>query len=337
MKISIKALSELTGFSQATVSNALNNKRGVNRETAEKIIQAARDQGYNVEAKISKIRFVQYNAGGQVMADTPFFSALIDGVERAARLSGFEITIVKLNRDSEDYEDLRDQILRDPSSAILLLGTELTEEEAAIYQRGAVAPIVLLDSWFSSLALNAVLINSAESVRMAVESLIERGHRRIGYLKSTSRIQNFRFRENGYEEALRRHSIPIEPAFAFPLTPTMEGAYLDMGELLNSSPALPTAFFADNDIIALGAMKALQELDYRVPQDVSVIGFDDMPFCSISSPPLTTVRVFKQEMGHIAVQRLVELIQGGDTAITKNQICNEFVERESVQNLTVEK
>ena len=96
---------------------------------------------------------------------------------------------------------------------------------------------------------------------------------------------------------------------------------------------LPTAYFADNDIIAIGALKALQEAGIRVPEDVSLIGFDDMPFCEMSSPKLTTIRVFKQEMGMIAVKRLLEHLAEAKVINTKIQVCTQFIERESVRKL----
>ena len=108
-----------------------------------------------------------------------------------------------------------------------------------------------------------------------------------------------------------------------------------MKAYLAGNPALPTAYFADNDMIALGAMKALNEAGIRIPEDISVIGFDDLSFSSISAPGLTTLRVSKQDMGKAAVRRLRELIQG-DTSKLKIQICTQFIERGSVKEKGVE-
>ena len=105
-----------------------------------------------------------------------------------------------------------------------------------------------------------------------------------------------------------------------------------MLEHLKQKPKLPTAFFADNDMIALGAMKALQEMGYRIPEDVSIVGFDDLPFSEISNPPLTTLRVPKQEMGRLAVRKLVEVINGNAKIKMKTQVCTAFIERASVSD-----
>lgn len=125
----------------------------------------------------------------------------------------------------------------------------------------------------------------------------------------------------------------MRPEHTFLLTPSMEGACADMEALLQREPDLPTAFFADNDMIALGAIRALKQNGYNVPGDVSVVGFDDLPFCAISSPPLTTIKVYNREMGSAAVRRLMELVKYGDSICTKVQVRSSFVERDSVRDL----
>ena len=331
LKPSIRQISEMTGFSPATVSNALNNKKGVNRETAEKILEAARQCGYLSEgANIHSIRFVIYKDSGQVVSDTPFFSALIEGVELESRIGEFETVICNLNRSAPDYEERLQQILTDPTSGILLLATELSESEAARFKE-ALAPVVVLDNWLEQTQFNSVLISNTDSTCSATEYLIQHGHREIGYLKSEITIKNFFYRQEGYQRALKTHGLEIPENGIISLPPTMDGARTAMNRMLEDGLKLPTALVADNDIIALGAMKAMQDHGLKVPEDVTLIGVDDLPFCSITTPGLTTIRVFKQEMGRTAVRRLIELIRHGDQFVTKSQICTEFIERDSVQ------
>ena len=336
MRVSIRQMSEMTGYSQATISNALNNKPGVNKATAHKILQVAREHGYNAEAKISKIRFIMFSAGGQIVMDTPFFSSLIQGIESECREKGYELTISRIDKSDINNEksNTLQLLLNDNTCAILLLATEMTEDDARCFA-GAKAPIVILDSWFPKLSYNSVMINNADSVYYAVDWLITKGHSKIGYLYGSMRIQNFLYREEGYRLALFKHGLKTNPSYEFSLSPTMDGAYDDMCNVLKNDPDMPTAFFADNDIIALGAMKALQEYGYKIPDDVSIVGFDDMPFCSISTPSLTTVQVYKQEMGRVAVRRLIEITKQNNNFFTKIQICNGFAERDSVCDNTI--
>ena len=333
MKISIKQLSTITGFSPATISNALNKKPGVNKTTADIIFKAAVDSGYMQNAKITSIRLIVYKKHGIILADTPFFSELIAGVENAGREYGYETVICHLDRQSENYDKHLKTILDDNTTANLVLATELETEDMTPFQN-ALCPVVMIDGWFEDMSFSAVLINNTDAMFNATTYLIANGHTKIGYLKSSVSIQNFYCRQSGFLRALSKAGTQYHPEYIISLFPTMDGAYKAMNKYLDTQPVhLPTAFCADNDIIALGACKALKEHGYDIPKDVSVIGFDDISFCDISSPPLTTIRVFKQEMGAIAVRQLVNMIKTGTKVKTKVQICTEFVERESVKKM----
>lgn len=332
MKVSIKKISEVTGFSPATISNALNYKRGVNKETSAQIFRVAKEMGYIEENRITKIKFVIFRRNGSIVEDTPFFPLMIDGVEKECRICGYELVICNLNYDDSDYEEQVKWIINDTASAVILLGTELMEEDLDIF-RGAKCPFLTFDYWCSDMSFNGVLINNSDSSRMAVEYLIGKGHKKIGYLRGNYRIKAFRSRAVGYQVALNKGNIPLDRRYTITLATTMDGAYKDMVAYLKTNPELPTAFFADNDMIAIGSAKALQEKGYKIPEDISIIGFDDLPFCEIMSPRLTTLRVSKQEMGQLAVRRISDMIKHGGDVKTKIQVCTQFVERDSVKDL----
>ena len=333
MKISIKQLSEMSGFSPATVSNVLNGKKGVNKDTAELIMKLARESGYLSENRMTSIKLVVYKKHGWVLSDTPFFSSLTEGINEECRASGYDTVICNLNEHSEDFESHLEQILSDPNSGILLLATEMGEEDVKAFHR-AVAPLVVLDASFEQMDFDTVLINNTDSVSNAVGHLIKMGHREIGYLKSSMRIQNFRYREAGYRRAHEEAEIAVNPAFTVELTPTMEGAYKDMARFLERNPQLPTAYFADNDIIALGAMKALKEAGCRIPEDISIIGFDDIALGQSLVPGLTTIR---QDMRLKAERTCDILLRHLDApkSPSESQILDvELIERESVKTLS---
>lgn len=334
MKASIKGISEVTGLSPATVSNALNRKHGVSKETVEKVLQAAESLGYNNKKHISKIRFVIYKKNGLIINDSPFFPAVIEGVERQAKSLQYETMFCNLNCDTSDCHEQIKMILEDTSSAVILLGTEMLEPDFKLFENSK-CPLILLDGWSDTITFDSVLISNTDSACKAVEYLIENGHKKIGYLKGKYRIKAFTYRNIGYKRAMNRHGLALEPGYSITLGTTIDSAYHDMIEHLKNTHDLPTAFFADNDVIALGAMRALQEKGYNVPRDISIIGFDDIPFGEISSPRLTTIHVFKHEMGEIAVRRLIDHIKLGSKVKTKIQVCTEFVVRESVRNLNL--
>ena len=330
MKISIRELSRMTGFSPATVSNALNHKKGVNSETAEIIFKAARESGYITESAVTKIKLVVFRKNGSIVDDTPFFPALIRGFELECRRCGYEMVLCNVDQRDADYEQEVQNILSENGSAAVILGTEMMEGDLEIFRKAS-CPLVLLDHWTESMEFNAVLINNADAARMATEYLIENNHKEIGYIQGSYRIKGFRSRYVGYQSALRKHGIPFRQDNIFTVSTTMNGAYRDMLEILEKRKEVPTAFFADNDMIALGCMKAFQEKGYRIPDDISMIGFDDLPFSEISSPRLSTMRVPNTEMGMLAVRRIVDMINGRDTIAVKVQVCPKLIVRDSVR------
>ncbi len=332
MKAGIKQISDITGYSPATVSNALNNKKGVNQKTSDEIFRVAREIGYIDNNVISKIKLVIYKKNGLIIDDTPFFGFLISGIEQECREFGYELVIGNLDSRLPDYQEKAKQMINEPGSAIILLGTELSPEDLKQYKNSQ-CPLLLLDYWSFDMDFNGVMINNADSARRAVNYLATCGHQSIGYLKGKFRILGFEQRQSGYHSALRENNLPINPEYAIELSTTMNEAYKDMLSYLEEKPDLPTAFFADNDMIALGAMKALQEKNYRIPEDISIIGFDDLPFCEISSPRLTSLRVPKQEMGRLAVRKLIDMVKREDDVRSKIQVCTEFIERDSVKKL----
>ena len=332
MKVNIRKISEITGFSPATVSNALNYKKGVNAETAAKILSVAKELGYNEESKISRIKFVMFKKYGNVVEDTPFFPLMIAGVEEECRILGLEMVLINLDRRQNNFDEVFTGICEDKTSAVILLGTELEDEDIDLVRR-LPHPFVLIDYWNEDMSFDAVLINNEDSARIATEYLMQKGHKKIGYLKGNFRIKPFRSRYIGYKRAMDRAGIAINEDYIVELTPTIDQAYLDMKAYLTRKPKpkIPTAFFADNDIIALGAMKAMWECGIRIPEDVSIVGFDDLTFSSISNPPLTTLRVPKQDMGRVAVRRLRDMMKDTAGLHLKTQVCTEFIERQSVR------
>lgn len=335
MKVSVRQISEATGFSPATVSNALNYKKGVNAETADKIREAARQMGYYDTGRISRVRFVMYKKDGTVVEDTPFFTKMLRGIEEECTSLGYELTVLNLDRRSGNFDEQLRSIQNDLGTAVILLGTEMEDSDLSIIHDMKV-PLVVIDYWKEDLSFDAVMATNQDSARFAVNYLLKKGHRSIGYLKGGFRIKPFRGRAAGYQQALEKAGIPFDEKKVITLTANMSGAYRDMLAYLRERPGirLPTAFFADNDVIALGAMKALAERGYRIPEDVSLVGFDDVTYSSISSPGLTTMRVPKLELGRAAVRRLRDVIQDGDKIHIKTQICTTFVERDSVLDLT---
>jgi DNA-binding LacI/PurR family transcriptional regulator len=148
-------------------------------------------------------------------------------------------------------------------------------------------------------------------------------------------VNNFRQREIGIKQAVKCFGLTYNEKFVYSVDSTYDGAYNDMGALLKKGAKLPTALFSSNDIIAYGCIKAIKEAGYRVPEDVSIIGFDDLPLSAVMDPPLTTMEVSKKRIGELAMRLMdnkLEMDQGMPPV--KITICGRLICRKSVKNLT---
>lgn len=330
MRTTIRTISEATGFSPATVSNALNNKRGVNPATTETIMRVARELEYFEEPILKRILFVMYKTNGLITDDTPFFNLIMDGFQNECKRLGFEMVMQYLDRREEDFEKRVHELTKNSQATVVLVGAELMDEDFHFFEN-AKCTLLTLDYWNETMDCNGILINNEDAVIKAIHYLAEKGHEEIGYLRGAFRIKAFEAREAGYQRGMSLHRLTCDPANSITVSVTMDGAYQDMQAYLRTQPKLPTAFFADNDMIALGCMKAMLEAGIQIPEQVSIVGFDDLPFSEISTPRLTSLRVPKQAMGEMAVQRIVEMRKAEQAIKTKILVCPDFIERDSVK------
>lgn len=330
MAIKYKDIAKELGISPSTVSLVVNNKPGVNEETRQRVLSHLRDTG--VVAKKSQtgkgryIRFLKYSKLGKVIDDHGFISAVTDGVAIGAHERNYDVLITTLNM--ENRESVMEMVKNDPRRGVLLLGTELTSEDLSILDEIPV-PVVIVDNYMEFAEYDCVTMNNLDIAFRAVKYLYEKGYREIGHFRSSVKINNFSGRREGYRRALKKYMLENNPEYSFRLDSTMDGAYEDMKKILESKPQLPHAVFSDNDTIAVGAIKALKEAGYRIPHDIAVIGVDDIPFCTMIEPKLTTMAIYKEEIGSIAAKRLIDKIQKGDKSILKVLVNAELIERDS--------
>ena len=330
-----KELAKLLNLSESAISLALNNKPGVSRATRKMVMEAAKEHGYDFsrkglapEKKKGAICFALYRKSGAVVKDTPFFSELTDGISTSCRREGYECTIRYLYED----EDLDDQIydLQEAHfSGVIVLATEMEESALNHFERLKI-PVVFLDAYFERPEFNFVLINNIQGAYMATKYLIRKCRAQPGYLRSSYWISNFDSRADGFYKAIREAGMASSRSPVVRLAPSQEGAYLDMREWLQSEEKPAKCYFADNDLIAIGAMQALKEAGYRIPEDVSIVGYDDISSSEYVSPPLTTIQVPKAFMGETAVVRVIQLIEGQNIQPLKIEVFTRLIRRGSV-------
>lgn len=332
--ITAKELAVMLHLSESAVSLALNDKPGVSRETRKRVLEAARDNGYDFarkalgrEQKRGTICFAVYRKSGAVVGDTPFFSELTDGISICCRRHGYECVISYLYED----EDLQGQIydMRVAKYAgVIILATEMEEQTLSLFDV-LECPLVFLDAYFERPEYNFILINNTQGAYQATRYLIRKCRTQPGYLRSSYWISNFEARADGFYKAIREAGMSTSHSLVLRLPPSQEGAYADMKELLKTEkPA--KCYFADNDLIAIGAIQALKEAGYRIPEDVSIVGFDDISSAQYVSPPLTTVEVPKAYLGEAAVGRVVQMIEGRSLQPLKVEVFTRLIRRKSV-------
>lgn len=335
--MTIRELAKLIGVSPATISIVLNGKEGVGEDTREKVLDAVRTYQYAPSARKSQsarnVLLMKYRKSGMLVEENQgFISMIIDSIEEQLRAKHLGMTMTVAETDLKAALDAVDY---NKYCGLLLIATEVTEEDFPLLSSIPI-PYVVVDNTVSNHRCCSVCMNNSENVYIALEYCRKCGHTEIGYLGSTTETGNFIARHDAFIKHINELGLRFSDESEFRLTPTMLGAHDDFAKILETRPKLPTCFFAENDTIALGAMKALREKGYKIPGEVSLIGFDDIPYSSISSPALTTIHVQRNIMGKQSTLQLIQLIEDSRFMPMKTQITGQLVVRGSVRNLNAE-
>ena len=324
-----KEIAARLNISPSAVSLALNGRKGVSEETRAQVLAMAQEYGLqkprqrNVPTgSIALVVFRRYN---WICNENTFFSSMIESIGAACRDANYTLQITYF-LENEDWNAQFHTIVSSGCSGILLLATEMLEDEGIRFEKLGL-PLVVLDNAFDDASFPSVTINNAQGAALAVRHVLDMGHREIGFLWNTTGIRNFQERHMGAIQALElfnQHRSPAEtPASWTTLPVTFTGGadvYPTMSDYLKTHPKLPSALIADNDTIASPCIQALQDSGYRVPDDISIIGYDNAAMSYLINLQLTTIDVPKQFMGCEAVRLLVAAIQGTLNA-TPIRIC----------------
>ncbi|MBS5523860.1 MAG: LacI family DNA-binding transcriptional regulator [Clostridiales bacterium] len=335
MGITAKELAKKLNLSAAAVSMALNNKPGVSTATRQLVIDTAEKYGYDFSRLSEKNRttgsiyFIFYKKHGTVVTDTPFFSQVSEGIVLGCKKQNYNLKISYIYEDDETLSRQIENIQYSDCCGIILLGTEMTASDVVPFLK-LPTPLVLLDTYFETVACDSVLINNVQGAYLATRYLIQKCNKQPGYLKSAYEISNFTERASGFFNAVRSGGMSVSKSIVHSLTPSMEGAFADMLEIIHSGEELASCYFADNDLIAVGAMKAFKQCGFKIPEDISIVGFDNMPISSVIEPGLTTVHVPKKYMGETAVSRLIALINEPGQPPVKTEISTTLLKRGTV-------
>lgn len=332
MGVRMKDIAEVVGVSPATVSLVLNNKPGAGDDLRERIMKTARELGYTAprSSKAGSLCLLHIARHGHtVNRDHDVFIAdYIEGLGQGAKQSGYSLEILTFK--TTPIERILEVALGSSAEGFIVLGTELSPQDVESFSVLR-KPLVFIDTYHEFMNFDFVDMNNGDAVFMLLSYLRDMGHRRVGLVKGAVETRNFRLREEGYAASLRKLGLEAEESAVFTVDQTYHGAYDDMSAILARRPALPTALLCENDIIASGCLKALRDAGIRVPDDISLVGFDDLPLSAVVDPPLTTIQVSKAQIGRMAIQLIVtRILSDAGMPSVKVLVGGKLVERRSV-------
>ncbi|HEY8867990.1 MAG TPA: LacI family DNA-binding transcriptional regulator [Candidatus Limnocylindrales bacterium] len=306
MPATIADVARRAGVSTATVSRALSGVGRARPETLARVRDAARELGYRPSSVAQSLKFRTTRTLGLIITDieNPFFPQLVRAVEDAAVAEGYAVFLCNAADDVDREAGYLELLVDRRVDGVVIAASSLGGRHRE-WLAGAPIPVVLVNCSAPGVELPSISSDNRAGGRMAVEHLLALGHRRIGHITATTRHTDAPDRLQGARDALSAagmdgKALPVAMSDA-----GVAGGERAAGELLDQGTGL-TAIFTYNDLTAIGAMRAVRARGLRVPQDVSIVGFDDIDLASFVDPPLTTVAQSTGAMGRWAVERLTE-------------------------------
>jgi LacI family transcriptional regulator len=329
-RVTIRDVAAHAGVSVATVSKVINGRYGVSAATFARVQAVIKEMGYEASLVAQSLRNHRTNVIGILVADLePFSTELLKGAANAIRSTGFELVVYSAGGRTSDHVGWERRYLS-RLSGTLIDGAVLVTPTVIDVRYGA--PVVAVDPHTGPSDLPTVDSDNLRGARLATEHLLGLGHRRIAMLTGRPDLQSAQLREQGYRLALVAAGVPIDEDLV------QVGAYVptvsaDAARRLLGTPDRPTAVFAANDLSAIATIEVAAELGLRVPEDLSVVGFDNIPDSALSTPSLTTVNQPIHEMGRRAVNLLIDLIRGESIESTHITLATSLVVRQSTRPL----
>lgn len=306
----IESVAERAGVSIASVSRALNGKGHVGPSTVERVRRAAAELGYtpNHVAKSLKARRTQQIAFAVSDIGNPVYVAMARAVQAEAKAQGYRVVL--LSTDANPSEELA--VLRSLgeryTDGLILCPIRITSGHVRALERAA-APVVVIGALPPEVPVDNVAVDSHRGAVEAMEHLIGQGYSRIAFINGPTDTVPGGSRLRAYQAALINHGIPLDPALVVSGDFQMAGGYRAAAQLL-MLPARPDAVFCANDLMALGAMRRFREAGLQIPEDLALVGMDDIDNSAITTPALTSVSLGAAERGRLAARMLLQRLSG---------------------------
>jgi DNA-binding LacI/PurR family transcriptional regulator len=324
-----KDVARKAGVSIATVSRVVNKQENVAPHMRARVLQAIEALSYQPSRTAQRLRAKRGYVIGLIISDVqnPYFTAVARGIEDVAYQHGYSLILCNSDEDSEK-EHLYLDVMRAEAVAGVILATTVEDNPGVRRLADNGIPVVAIDRQLTDPGIDSVMVDSVQGTIEALSYLIELGHQYIGFIGGPLTITTMRERRDGYLLAHQHHDLPVSPHLMQFNSPRQSGGYACALELLQQQP-LMTAIFASNNLMAMGALKAIQERGLCIPGDISVISFSDMPWGSLLQPSLTVIAQPDYELGQKAAELMVERLEHPDKPVSHLQLELKLVVRAS--------
>ncbi len=328
-KVTIIDVAAEAGVSFGTVSRVINNDVHVKQETRERVLKAVQQLGFVANRQARSLAGGKSNSIGVLVPDlgTGYIGEIIRGIDAELSLKNLDLILYTTHRTASKEANYVANLAQGMVDGLLLvLPRSPADYIGTLTLRNF--PFVLIDHQGTGRDCPAVGATNWQGAYNATEYLIKLGHKRIGFITGSMDLSCSKDRADGYRSALRTHHIPDAPELIYEGTFFQPEGYAGTCALLGIADP-PTAIFASNDVMALGAMDAVRSHGLRVPEDVSVLGFDDIPQAALVRPTLTTVRQPLEQMGRVATQMLLDMLKNPEKEIDRVELPTELMARGS--------
>jgi LacI family transcriptional regulator len=307
----IKDIARMVGVAPSVVSRALNNRYGVKETTKKQIIKIAEELNYYPNTAAQSLVTRKTHTIGIMMADIsePYYSQIIKGMEYVASQTDYMLLFSNSFEKLEHGKVLQKMVDAQRVDGLIIYGSNINETNFAYRLIERDVPFILVERNFRDPRVNCIWSDNIKGGYLATQHLIERGHRRIAHISGNLDYQEALDRLEGYKKALFEHDIVYSGEWVAIGKFVWQQGYTAMKELLDCRPRC-TAVFAANDSMAYGAMQAICEAGLKIPDDIAVIGYDDLQFSALLNPPLSTLRQPCYEIGRKAMETLVGILHG---------------------------
>ncbi len=325
----ISEVAQKAGVSITTVSHVINKTRFVSEETRERVEMAIEEMGYRPNALARSLRSGESYTIGLILPDSanPFFAEVGRSIEIAAFEAGYSVILSNTENDVDKECIYIDVLIKKQIDGMIFVGTG---EDIDAY-KGLLdlnIPVVAMDRDYPNLKMDVVISDNLQGGELATQHLIALGHRRIGCIAGPSKVNLSAQRVTGYIQSLKQAGLAVDRNLIVS-GDFHPGSGQAAAKKLLALPDPPTAIFACNDLMAIGVLRAGMELGRRIPQDLAVVGYDDIELASYTTPPLTTIQQPKKEMGITAFNYLLSRIQTRQSPPQRASLPVSLVERGS--------